>query len=48
MFWKILKWGGTAVVALVVVLAVLNTPTEPDQSQPAQDNVPATNKKFNF
>lgn len=48
MFWKILKWGGTAAVALVVVIALLNSSASPDQTQPAQPEAAATNKKFNF
>lgn len=48
MFWKILKWGGSAAVVLVVVFAFLNAPTGSEQTQPAQTDMPATNKKFNF
>lgn len=48
MFWKILKWGGSAAVVLVVVFAFLNAPSSSEQTQPVQNDTPATNKKFNF
>ena len=48
MFWKILKWGGSAAVVLVVVFAVLDASSAPEQTQPAQNDMPASNKKFNF
>lgn len=48
MFWKILKWGGSAAVVLVVVFALLYAPSSPEQTQPTQNDASATNKKFNF
>lgn len=48
MFWTILKWGGSAVIALIVVLAFLNASPNADQPAPGQPDTPITNKKFNF
>lgn len=54
MFWKIIRWGGTALVVVLVVLGVLNmsdstdsqAPGQPVQAAPAQGNAPTS--KFNF
>lgn len=47
MFWKIVKWGGTIAVVLLLITAVLtsvDSAQTTDQDQPA----PVTTKKFNF
>lgn len=54
MFWRILKWGGTALVVVIFGLAALQSSTDkkPDgeaqQLQPADQTDIQPAKKFNF
>jgi len=48
MFWKILKWGSTIIVILIVLLGLLATFSS-QQSQPdPRPNYHTTDKKFNL
>ena len=54
MFWKLIRWGGTAiVVVLVLAAAFISTSVSQQHDQPATPVQPAgaeqqTNKNFNF
>lgn len=54
MFWKVLRWAGTVVVLVLVVLAVLSgdkgqpQQDQPQQGQPEQHPAETQSKKFNL
>lgn len=49
MFWKVLRWGGTVVVLVLVVLAALSGDKGTQQQvQPEQTPADTQGKKFNL
>ncbi|WP_166882381.1 hypothetical protein [Massilia mucilaginosa] len=50
MFWKLIRWGGTAVVVLLVLAAAFLSTQHDQTATPAQpaDAQQQTNKNFNF
>lgn len=49
MFWKIMRWGGTGIVMLLVLGAGVLAPGAADMAAPAAPSEAApANKHFNF
>ncbi len=48
MFWKILRWGGTIAILLIVAAAVMQGPGGEDPAAPKPVVNPEPNKNFNL
>ncbi|WP_181373112.1 hypothetical protein [Massilia glaciei] len=47
MFWRVIRWGGTVIVMLLVLAAIFAAP-RPDDSAPVRHDDPAQQSSKNF